>query len=102
MVSESRLLEVVDQAFRTTARGLDRWPDRHADPQGGRREPFDEEYSRLTDPARYRLIEARVDAWIAALEELGVASCRRRVNVGWSTAAARFVTRTDRLAAHRS
>lgn len=37
------------------------WPDPHSD-----REVADEEYSRVTDPERYRVIGARTAAWCAA------------------------------------
>ena len=52
----------------TTYEGLDlpAWPDPHA----GRDSAGDEEYSRVTDPARYRIVHARARAWVAALEEL--------------------------------
>jgi hypothetical protein len=47
---------------------LPTWPDPHA----GMTPPRDEEYSRLTDPARYRIVHARARVWAAALEqELG-------------------------------
>ncbi len=45
---------------------LPAWPD----PHDGRDPPDDEEYSRLTDPGRYRIVHARARAWADALEDL--------------------------------
>lgn len=48
---------------------LPRWPDPHA----GVRSPRDDEYSRVTEPGRYRIVHARARAWTAVLEDaLGV------------------------------
>ena len=44
---------------------LPAWPDPHP----GMTSPQDEEYSRLTDPGRYRIVHARARAWAAVLEE---------------------------------
>lgn len=44
------------------------WPDPHPD-----RSPFDDEYSRVTDPERYAVVGARAHAWIDALVSLGLA-----------------------------
>jgi hypothetical protein len=44
---------------------LPAWPDPHP----GMASPRDEEYSRLTDPGRYRIVHARARAWAAVLEE---------------------------------
>ena len=51
-----------------TGQGLAGWPDPHPD-----RSPGDEEYSRLSDPAKWRIIGARADAWIAAIVDAGLA-----------------------------
>jgi hypothetical protein len=48
------------------------WPD----PMAGRTEPDPSWYSRCVDPARYRVLGLRVDAWIEALADLGLASSR--------------------------
>src|SRR5699024_11200623 len=45
------------------------WPDPHPD-----HEVADEEYSRVTDPERYRVIGARTVAWIETLTNLGMAA----------------------------
>lgn len=64
------LLPAVDDAFARLRGDLADWPDPHPD---GRR-PADEEYSRVTDPERYRLLGARADAWIEVLTARGDAS----------------------------
>ncbi|GAA0966917.1 hypothetical protein FFA01_16540 [Frigoribacterium faeni] len=59
----------VERAFgASTAAGVS-WADPHAD-----RDIRDEEYSRVTDPERYRVIGARAMAWISAVTELGLAT----------------------------
>lgn len=50
---------------------LPEWPDPHPD----RAEPSDEEYSRLTEPQRYRIVHARARVWQSVLiEALGAQS----------------------------
>jgi hypothetical protein len=44
------------------------WPDPHPE-----RDPDTDEYSRVTDPERYRVVGARAEAWIAVLVRLGLA-----------------------------
>jgi hypothetical protein len=44
---------------------LPSWPDPHPNMQG----PADDEYSRVTEPSRYRIVHARVQVWAAVLEE---------------------------------
>ena len=63
------VMEAVERAFARTAAGLAPWPDPHPD-----RNPAEDEYSRVTDAGRYRIIGARADAWADALVELGLAS----------------------------
>jgi hypothetical protein len=64
------LLPAVDEAFARLRGDLADWPDPRPD---GRR-PAEEEYSRVTDPERYRLLGARADAWIEVLTARGTAS----------------------------
>jgi Family of unknown function (DUF6226) len=78
VILESELLAAVDRAFSTTARGLQQWPDPHPD-----RSPRDEEYSRLTDPAKWRVIGARADAWTVALVDAGLAVVEADAAVDW-------------------
>jgi len=50
---------------------LPSWPDPHP----GTASPREEEYSRVTDPERYRIVHARAGAWTAVLQDaLGVRS----------------------------
>lgn len=93
----AQLLVDVDAAFATTARGLRQWDDPHPD-----RMPLDEEYSRVLDPAKWRIICARVDAWIAALVAAGLALVERDVDVAWIDPPGTVVYRTDRLVPTRS
>jgi Family of unknown function (DUF6226) len=72
------LLAAVDDAFLGTSRGLRQWDDPHRGEM-----PADEEYSRCTDPARWRIIGARADAWIEALTGSGVATVERDVALAW-------------------
>lgn len=60
MLDERTLRARVEQA----CAGLDlpSWPDPHAD-----REVVEEEYSRLTDPERYRVLHLRARAWVEVL-----------------------------------
>jgi hypothetical protein len=75
--AEVDLLAAVDAAFEVTAAGLARWPNPH--PLGVT--PAEDEYSRLTDPGRWAILGARVEAWIAALRPFSVPE--RDVEVTW-------------------
>lgn len=68
-MDERRLLQEVEAHFAVTAASTPGW----ASPHPGR-EPLDEEYSRVSDPAKWRIEGARALAWTLALTELGVAS----------------------------
>lgn len=59
----------VAEAFVATGAGTAAWPDPHPD-----RQPADDEYSRCLDPARYRIVTARAQAWLHALCDLGLAA----------------------------
>jgi hypothetical protein len=63
------LLDAVEARFVATST-TPGWPDPHADataPWPGRRDPSEEEYSRVTDPARYRILHERAEAWLDEL-----------------------------------
>lgn len=90
MVTEQELLVAVDAAFKETGRGFDPWPDPH-----GEEGPADDEYSRLTDPGRYRIIGARADAWMQALAALGLATVDRGATVRWLSEVGVVFHRTD-------
>ncbi len=64
-----QLQVLVDAAY--DAQGLPSWPDPHPH----REPPRDEEYSRVTDPGRYRIVHVRARLWADVLvERLGVAT----------------------------
>lgn len=63
-MTDAELLQAVDAAFAVTSRGLAPWPDPHDG-----RSPADDEYSRVTEPERFRLIGARAEAWITVLTQ---------------------------------
>ncbi|MFI7008465.1 DUF6226 family protein [Streptomyces sp. NPDC050145] len=67
-MDRSVLLRAVDEAFAETGADTPHWPDPHAD-----REVRDEEYSRCLDPAKYRVLAARAEAWTRVLCGLGLA-----------------------------
>ena len=70
------------------------------DPNPGR-EPDDAAYSRVTDPARWRIVRERVDAWGAVLESAGLATIERDVEPHWEEPPGPTVERTDRIVPHR-
>ena len=88
----TELLAAVDAAFEITGRGLAQWPDPHPD-----RSVLDEEYSRLTDAGRWRIIGARADAWIAALVEAGLAAVERDPTIRWRVNPKTVISRADRI-----
>ena len=63
------LLHAVRDAF--TAAGGDHlaWPDPHPD-----RRVDEDEYSRVSDPGKYRIVTMRTTSWITALTETGLAT----------------------------
>lgn len=58
----------VDAVFARRPAALVEWDDPHPD-----RQPADGEYSRLTNPGKWRILVARADAWATVLAELGAA-----------------------------
>ncbi len=89
-MDEAQLLNAVDSAFAATSAGIERWADPH-----GAESPKAEEYSRVTDAERWRIIGARADAWVAALVESGLATVNRGVEVAWRDEPGPIITRTD-------
>jgi hypothetical protein len=92
VATETELLTAVELAFEFTGRELTPWPDPHPD-----RSPREEEYSRLLDPAKWRIIGARADAWFTALVDNGLAGVERNVTVDWQDPPGPAITRTDRI-----
>lgn len=91
-MTEAELLAAVDAAFEVTGRGLVPWPAPHPD-----RSPLDEEYSRVTDPSKWRIIGARADAWMVALADAGLGVGERSAAVRWQVPPGTVISRTDRL-----
>jgi hypothetical protein len=95
--TEHELFDAVDKAFALTGRGLARWPDPHPD-----RTPRDEEYSRLSDPAKWRILGARAEAWLIALVDAGLAAMEEGALVQWQVTPRTIVSRADRAVPHRA
>lgn len=76
------LLPAVDEIFARLRGDLADWPDPHP----GGAAPADDEYSRVTDPERYRLLAVRADAWVEAVTAagLGVAERVDPASVAWA------------------
>jgi hypothetical protein len=91
VITEPELTARVDAAFDVTGQDLARWPDPHPD-----RSPADEEYSRLSDPAKWRIVGARADAWLMALAETGLAVIHREPTVRWRVPPPTVVSRAVR------
>ena len=60
----------------------------------GRR--VDDEYSRLLDPAKWRIIGARADAWLDALVGAGLADVQRDAPIRWQVEPGPVISRADR------
>jgi hypothetical protein len=70
---------------------LKQWPDPHPD-----RSPREEEYSRLLDPAKWRIVGARADAWLVAVAEAGLAEVEQNAAIDWGGTPGPVISRTDR------
>lgn len=79
-------------AFERTARGIAPWDDPYPPPD---RIVRDDEYSRVTNPGKWRIVGARVDAWLDVVVAEGVASVDRDVSLEWEEPARTVLTRTD-------
>ena len=91
VVDRDDLLTAVDSEFEVTGASLVGWPDPHDG-----RSPDDDEYSRVTNPARWLILGARADAWLVALERLGLATIERNVIVQWEDTPRTVISRLDR------
>jgi hypothetical protein len=90
-MTEQELFDAVEEAFAVTGHGFAPWADPHPD-----RRPRDEEYSRLSDPAKWRIIGARADAWLSVLVDTGLAHVERGAQIHWKVAPTPVVSRADR------
>jgi hypothetical protein len=92
VISEAELVEAVDAAFGVTGRGLVGWGDPHR-----RREPADEDYSRVTDPDKWRIVGARAEAWCSTMSDLGLAVIQRSAEVRWVEKPGTVISSAERL-----
>lgn len=67
------LLDDVESRFITAGGHRQAWPDPHTD-----RDPVEDEYSRVSRPERYVILEARRQAWVDALQRRGLACITAR------------------------
>ncbi|MEJ6550513.1 DUF6226 family protein [Corynebacterium sp. USCH3] len=82
---KDEILAAVDREYATDPLSAVTWDDPHPDLEV--RYIRDEEYSRVTDPGRFRIVGARVDAWERALVGLGLAHAEPVVTPsGWNQA----------------
>lgn len=96
MTGITELRRTMEEIYRRDAAHLPTWPDPHAD-----RSPTDDEYSRVLDPAKWRIVTARADAWATALTQLGVAELARDAAVEWLIPHGSPLVRIDRLVSRR-
>lgn len=68
------------------------WDDPHPPPD---RIVADEEYSRVTNTARWRIAGARADAWVDSLEAAGLATVERSASPVWSEPPGPVITSSD-------
>ena len=68
------LLPAVDEAFARLRGDLSDWPNPHL----GGRSPLEEEYSRVLEPGKYRLLAVRADAWIEVVVAAGLGAAQER------------------------
>jgi hypothetical protein len=90
VLSASAITAAVDAEFERTRAGLPVWPDPH-----GARPPNDDEYSRVTDAARWRIVGARADAWIDVLIGAGLGHRRPDNAVRWAATPPTRPSRAD-------
>ena len=84
----------VQATFARVATGLRGWDDPHPPPD---RVVADEEYERLTDPAKWRIVNARADAWIEVLVSAGTAMLQREPSLAWTHGRSSPAFRVDLL-----
>ncbi|MGH9086117.1 MAG: DUF6226 family protein [Acidimicrobiales bacterium] len=90
MTTLTELRRAVDADF--GSRGPTPWPNPHPD-----RPPLDEEYSRVLDPGKWRIVVTRAEAWCDAARDLGVAALEHDVDVRWAVDHGHQHVRVDRL-----
>lgn len=96
LVAVTDLKSAVEGAFAMTGRGLARWPDPHTG-----RAPSDDEYSRVTDADKWRLVGARADAWLLVLDDANLAHVERDATVQWAEEPGTRISKADRVVPRR-
>ena len=91
MTSLAELMDSVDAAFAASST-TEPWADPHPD-----RQPSDDQYSRVTDPGKWRILGERVDAWFAAIERHAIGTLRRDVEGVWVERPNTVISRTDQV-----
>jgi hypothetical protein len=75
------LLAEVNLAFESTGADTPSWPNPHPG-----RSPLEDEYSRVTNAGKYRILDTRVDAWARTLSHAGLAETREVPAASWISA----------------
>ncbi len=92
MIHYDVLVSAVESAFEVTGASLAEWPNPHE-----KSLPTYEAYSRLTNPDRWLLLDARVDTWIEALVQLEIATVDHRTVVEWEEPPGPTLYQIDRV-----
>jgi hypothetical protein len=99
------LLDDVQSAFVEIGGATREWPDPHLCADGSVRSPSDDEYERVTDPDRFRILWSRAEAWARVLtargwaeQEVSMGEERRR----WLTEPSSIPRRTRWLRPRRT
>jgi Family of unknown function (DUF6226) len=94
VIEVEELRAAVDAAFLQTSRGSSPWPDPYPEPD--RASVPDEAYSRLTNPAKWRILGARTDAWLMVLVDAGIAVVERDAAVTWTAQPGPVISHAER------
>jgi hypothetical protein len=92
VIEVKELQAAVEAAFLQTSRGSAPWPDPHPD----RSSVPDEAYSRLTNPAKWRILSARANAWLVAVVHAGLAIVESDAAVAWKTQPGPVISHAER------
>jgi hypothetical protein len=87
----------VDAAFAVIGPGLAPWRNPHAG-----RAPSEDDYSRVTDPMKWRILGARALAWVVAAVDAGMATLETDIDARWSQPPGPDISRADRLVPART
>jgi hypothetical protein len=93
MTELEHLQVAIEDAFAITSRETPPWPDPHPD-HGAKPQ---EAYSRLTNPARWRILRARTDAWLIALTQSDLATVEPVAHVAWRSSPGPVITSAERV-----